>query len=202
MKKGFTLIEIMVVVAVVGILAVVTVLAINPVELLRQGRDGARVSDMSTLNKAISLYYSDAMNSPSTMFMGTSSVMYVSIPDQQATSSAGNQCTGLNLPSPPSGYTYHCASSSTYNHIDGTGWIPINFNSYSAGAVISKLPADPINATSSALYYTYASDGIGGYKLTAKLESQKYASLATGDGGIDSGKYEKGTNLTLLDIGM
>ncbi len=98
MKKGFTLIEIMVVVAVVGILAVVTVLAINPVELLRQGRDGARVSDMSTLNKAISLYYSDAMNSPSTMFMGTSSVMYVSIPDQQATSSAGNQCRGSISP--------------------------------------------------------------------------------------------------------
>ncbi len=36
---------------------------------------------MGTLNKAISLYYPDAMNNPSTLFMGTSSVIYVSVPD-------------------------------------------------------------------------------------------------------------------------
>jgi hypothetical protein len=43
MKKGFTLIEI------------ITVVALNPIELLRQGRDANRASDMNTLNKATSL---------------------------------------------------------------------------------------------------------------------------------------------------
>ena len=70
--------------------------------------------DMDTLNKAVSLYYSDAMNNPSTMFMGTSSVIYVSIPDPAATSTAGDQCQGLGLPAAPTGYTYQCATSSTY----------------------------------------------------------------------------------------
>ncbi len=196
-KKGFTLIELLVVIAIIAILAVVVVITINPAELLRQGRDATRVSDMGTINKAVSLYYQDAMASPSTMFMGTSSVIYVSVPDPTATAPAGNQCTGLGLPTPPTGYTYQCAASSTYMKVDGTGWIPINFNSYSAGSVISKLPVDPVNTTSTNLYYTYETDGIGGFKLTAFFESQKYASQMASDGGDDPELYEKGTNLAL-----
>ncbi len=197
MKKGFTLIELLVVIAIIAILAVVIVLTINPAELLRQGRDVTRVSDMGTLNKAASLYYQDAMNSPSTMFMGTSSVIYVSVPDPTAPAPAGNQCTGLGLPTPPTGYTYHCAASSTYMKVDGTGWVPINFNSYSAGTVISKLPTDPINTTSTNLYYTYETDGIGGFKVAAFFESQKDAPQMANDSGNDPELYEKGSNLAL-----
>ncbi len=197
MKKGFTLIELLVIIAIIAILAVVVVITINPAELLRQTRDATRVSDMGTINKVVSLYYQDAMASPSTMFMGTSSVIYVSIPDPTAPAPAGNQCTGLNLPAPPTGYTYHCAASSTYMKVDGTGWIPINFNSYSAGSVISKLPVDPVNTTSTNLYYTYENDGVGGFKVAAFFESQKYAPLMASDGGNDPELYEKGSNLAL-----
>ncbi|HUC31405.1 MAG TPA: LamG-like jellyroll fold domain-containing protein [Candidatus Paceibacterota bacterium] len=197
MKKGFTLVELLVVIAIIAILAVVVILTINPTELLRQGRDATRVSDMSTLNKAISLYYQDAMSKPSTMFMGTSSVVYVSVPDPTATSTAGDQCQGLSLPSLPTGFIYQCAASSTYMNTNGTGWIPINFNSYSAGAVISKLPVDPMNTTSTNLYYTYETDGIGGFKLAAFFESQKYAPQMASDGGTDPELYEKGSNLSL-----
>jgi prepilin-type N-terminal cleavage/methylation domain-containing protein len=200
-SKGFTLIELLVVVAIVAILAVVVVLTINPTELLRQGRDASRVSDMGTLNKAVSLYYQDAMNNPSTLFMGTSSVIYVSIPDTTtATSTAGDQCQGLGLPTAPTNFTYHCAASSTYTMTNGTGWIPINFNTYASsvtGAVISKLPVDPVNTTSTNLYYTYQTDGIGGFKVAAFFESQKDASLMTSDGGNDAELYEKGSNLAL-----
>lgn len=197
MKKGFTLIELLVVIAIIAILAVVIVLTINPAELLRQGRDATRVSDMGTINKAVSLYYQDAMNSPSTMFMGTSSVIYVSVPDPTASAPAGNNCSGLGLPTAPTGYTYHCAASSTYFKTDGTGWIPINFNSYSAGTVISKLPTDPVNTTSTNLYYTYETDGIGGFKVAAFFESQKDAPQMANDSGNDPELYEKGSNLAL-----
>jgi prepilin-type N-terminal cleavage/methylation domain-containing protein len=200
-SKGFTLIELLVVVAIIAILAIVVVLTINPTELLRQSRDTSRVSDMSTLNKAVSLYYQDAMNNPSTLFMGTSSVIYVSIPDTTtATSTAGDQCQGLGLPSLPTNFTYHCAASSTYTMTNGTGWIPINFNAYVssvAGSVISKLSVDPVNTTSTNLYYTYQTDGIGGFKVAAFFESQKDASLMASDGGNDAELYEKGSNLAL-----
>jgi len=200
MKKGFTLIELLAVIAVILILSVVVILAINPSELLKQGRDVTRISDMSTLNKAISLYYQDAMSNPTTLFMGTSSVIYVSVPDPQATSTAGNQCQGLGLPTAPNGFSYQCAPSSTYTKTDGTGWIPINFNSYlsgQGGSVISKLPVDPTNTTSTNLYYTYGADGIGGFKVASFLESQKDASQMEKDSGGDSELYEKGSNLTL-----
>jgi prepilin-type N-terminal cleavage/methylation domain-containing protein len=199
MKKGFSLIELLVVIAIVAILAVVVVLTLNPGELFRQGRDANRVSDMGTLNKAVSLYYQDARSSPNTMFMGTSSVIYVSIPDPTATI-AGNQCQGLGLPAAPTGYSYQCAATSTYTKTDGTGWIPINFTTYGSsviGSVISKLPVDPTNTTSTNLYYTYETDGIGGFKVSSFFESQKDAPLMASDGGNDAELYEKGTNLAL-----
>ncbi len=200
MKRGFTLIELLVTVGIIALLAIVVVVVINPAELLKQGRDVTRVSDMSTLTKAISLYYQDAMSNPNTLFMGTSSLVYVSVPDPAATSTAGDQCQGLGLPSAPSGTIYQCAPSSTYKKTDGTGWIPINFNSYlsgQGGSIISTLPTDPKNATSTNFYYTYTTDGIGGFKLAAYLESQKYSPQMTTDGGIDPLTYEKGTNLAL-----
>lgn len=201
MKKGFTLVEILIAVAIISILGVVVILTINPAELLRQGRDVTRISDMSTLNKAISLYYQDAMSNPNTLFMGTSSVIYVSVPDPSATSTAGDQCQGLGLPSLASStLSYHCAETSTYTRTDGTGWIPINFNSYlsgQGGSVISKIPVDPTNATSTNFYYTYETDGLAGYKVTSFLESQKYASQMANDSGDDPELYEKGTNLLL-----
>lgn len=137
------------------------------------------------------------MNSPSTLFMGTSSVIYVSVPDPIAPAPAGNNCSGLGLPTAPTNFTYHCAASSTYMKTDGTGWLPINFNSYAAGSVISKLPVDPTNTTSTNLYYTYETDGVGGFQVAAFFESQKEAPLMPSNSGIDAGLYEKGSNLTL-----
>jgi len=196
MKKGFTIIELLVVVAIVSIIAIVVVLTLNPPDLFRQARDTSRISDMGTLNKAISLYYQDAMSSPSTMFMGTSSIIYISVPDPTA-GVGGNQCQGLGLPAAPTGYTYQCAASSTYMKTNGTGWIPINFGSYVAGSVISKLPVDPTNTTSTNFYYTYVTDGIGGFKVAAFLESLKDAPQMAKDGGNDPALYEKGSNLAL-----
>ena len=58
-KKGFTLVELLVVVAILGILMVAVVLAINPVEIMKKGRDSTRLSDMDTLRKAVDLAVAD-----------------------------------------------------------------------------------------------------------------------------------------------
>ncbi len=56
---GFTLVELLVVVAILGILMAAVVLAINPVEMMRKSRDSNRLSDMDTVRKAIDLAVAD-----------------------------------------------------------------------------------------------------------------------------------------------
>ncbi len=53
-KKGFTLVEIVIVIAIIGILAAVTVVALKPAEIFANGRNSRRVSDVSSLRTAVS----------------------------------------------------------------------------------------------------------------------------------------------------
>ncbi len=54
-NKGFTLIELMVVIAVIAVLAGALMLAINPNSIVQKGRDAKRIQDIDTLAKAINL---------------------------------------------------------------------------------------------------------------------------------------------------
>jgi prepilin-type N-terminal cleavage/methylation domain-containing protein len=206
MRRGFTLIELLVVIAILAILAVVVVLTLNPAELLRQGRDANRVSDMSTLNEAVNLYDTD-QGGASGYLLGSPNSVYVSIPDPNATTTAGTNCSSLGLPTLPSTYTYHCAGPNYYRKVNGTGWIPVNFSNISAGSPLSSLPVDPINSSSSRLYYTYTTNGTQ-FEVTAAMESAKYGvggsnDQISGDGGPLATVYEKGSQLGLepLDYG-
>lgn len=168
-SSAFTLIELLIVIAIIAILAIVVVLVLNPIQIFYQSRDSNRLSDLATMNEAIGVYLA---SSPSAS-LGNSSTTYISIPDPTATSTAGDQCQGLNLPALPTGWIYQCAASSTYRKTDGTGWIPINFQGSPLGSPIGSLPIDPTNQTSSGLYYTYTTNG-SQYEITSLLESSKY----------------------------
>ena len=191
-RKGFTLIELLIVVGIVAIISTVLVAAINPAEMLRKARDSTRLSDMNTLSKALSLFEVDQ----SEAFMGTSSVMYVSLADSSST------CGNLGLPSLPSGWTYNCVTASRLYNIDGTGWIPVNFNTLSFSAPLSDLPVDPTNTTSSGFYYRYVA---GSWELNSVFEAseRRYGgskSVVDGDGGDNAAVYEVGSSLTVSPL--
>jgi len=197
--SAFTLIELLVVIAIIAILSIVVILVLNPSQLLAQGRDTNRISDLATLNTALGLYAAQGGTA-----LGSSSVVYVSIADPLATSTAGDQCQGLGLISLPYGYSYQCASPSNYRNVNGSGWIPVNFSSIPGGSPFGSLPIDPTNASSSRLYYTYTTNGTQ-YEVTSPMESQKYGlggsnDAVSTDGGTDAYLLEKGSNLALLPI--
>ncbi len=185
MRSSFTLIELLIVIAIIAVLAVVVVLVLNPAELLKQARDGNRLSDIDTLNKALGIYVTDTLGASS---LGDTALTYLSLIDPAATTTAGTDCASLGF---PSGY-FHCAASSTQRKVDGTGWLPVNFTGVSSGSPVGQLPADPVNTSSTGLYYSYF-PGSGTFKLVARAESQKYLTQA----GANSQMFQSGNNLSL-----
>jgi prepilin-type N-terminal cleavage/methylation domain-containing protein len=63
-EKGFTLIEILIVVAIIGILASVVLVGLGPVQ--KQGRDARRVSDLRQVQNGLELYFNKNGSYPPT----------------------------------------------------------------------------------------------------------------------------------------
>lgn len=57
--KGFTLIEILVVIALIAILATITIIAINPTKHFRDARNSQRSSDVNQILNAVTQYTSE-----------------------------------------------------------------------------------------------------------------------------------------------
>lgn len=64
LSKGFTLIEILIVVVLLGILAVAVLSAINPIEQIRKARDSGRKSDAAELLNSYERYYTTFQEYP------------------------------------------------------------------------------------------------------------------------------------------
>ncbi len=184
-SQSFTLIELLVVIGVLAVLALAVLISLNPQELIKQARDSKRISDLASINKALSWLLADCPN----CFFGTSSIVYVSIPD------TSSNCSNLNLPPLPPGYQYRCVTQENLRKIDGNGWIPVNFKQFSAGSSLSSLPVDPINNAQTGEYYTYVTGG--SWSLASLLTSKKYQETSRKNGEFDPERYVIGTNLNL-----
>lgn len=128
-KKGFTLVELMVVLTIISIIFAILFVLVDPTELVRRGRDDNRLEDMSNIQKAINIALQDAGD-------GVGGVL----------------CN--NQEPPCEGFSD--SSDSSNRSIDGTGWVKINFSTQS-NIAISTLPVDPVN--NSTFRYSYKSDG-------------------------------------------
>jgi prepilin-type N-terminal cleavage/methylation domain-containing protein len=63
-QTGFTIVELLIVIVVIGILAAITIAAFNGVQ--QRTRDTRRLSDIQTVHKALQLYYADNGSYPVT----------------------------------------------------------------------------------------------------------------------------------------
>lgn len=56
-RKGFTIVELLIVIVVIGILAAITIIAYNGIQT--RARDAKRTADISSIQKAVELYKAD-----------------------------------------------------------------------------------------------------------------------------------------------
>lgn len=211
---GFTLLELLIVVSIIAILSVALVLVLDPAETLKKSRDAQRMSDMSTMKTAIALYVTSTTTpylggvSANTTCKATPTGAYVSGDDVFYSLAGANTITDATIdggttsvPDP--------MNVATPALTDGTGWIPVSFDSLTGGSPISNLPVDPVNTisdlanvASSDLVYRYACSVTPlAFEINAQLESTAYTSAdnkKTADGGNNSNFYEIGTNLKIL----
>jgi prepilin-type N-terminal cleavage/methylation domain-containing protein len=183
-QKGFTLLELLIVIAILAVLATVAVLVINPVEYLRQARDSQRINDLAAVKGALDLYTS-ATTSPD---LGACPAGAVAA-----------RCSFAGGTSPFTSVTAACGAGTVGTGVDGNtaNWVDVNFASLSGGSPLPKLPVDPSN--SATYFYAYACNETSmTYELDANLESVKFVGMEASDGGnAAAGWYEVGTNLAL-----
>lgn len=172
MKKGFTLLELLIVIGILAILTTIVTVVLNPAQLLAQARDSQRLADLKSVNSALGLFVASA--SSTTSFAATSTVTY-----------GGVTC-------PFSQFSATCATNSSTT-VAGLGWVAVNFGDIPSGAPLAKLPIDPSNGAT--YYYAYAgSSSTLTWELDAKLESAKYSPMEGTDGGNKPDFYEIGTD--------
>lgn len=193
MKKsahGFTLVELLVVIAIIAVLAAVVVLIVNPVEITKRSRDATRLADLVSLQSSINVAMQENANISALLCPG---------------GAAGAYCTGRT----------HDGTATVANaaKADGTGWVKINLAGQSTVSIAS-LPMDPSNsATTHYMYCSYvptAAQVTAGqtaeWEIEAVLESDKYAGAPpngedkdANDGGNTATRYEIGSDLNLVE---
>lgn len=224
---GFTLLELLIVIAIIAILSIALVFMLNPAETLKKARDAQRISDLKTVKTALGIMLT-ASSTPNldsgvaTCFTTTAGaasaqkIAYSSSPTVFTgnTSNAGSDATVSNFAASSGVVT--AASSGVAGKVDGTGWIPVNLKALTGGTPISSFPVDPINtiasvsaATSTDYVYRYACQNLSLtagkpsyiFEIDASLESNAYTvedDKRSKDGGDNASYYEAGNSLNLL----
>ncbi|OHB20970.1 MAG: hypothetical protein A2939_02535 [Parcubacteria group bacterium RIFCSPLOWO2_01_FULL_48_18] len=195
-KSGFTLLELLIVIAILAILAAAAVVVLNPAELLRRARDSERITDIANTRNALNLYLT-TVGTPDLDGSSSCPTNYFTALAQNDTTSSAN----LNLAA--------LVQTTTGTRVtDGTGWIPVNLNNTAGGSPLSALPVDPRNAVdvctggtgqNDCIYYYACSQGSSTYELGANMESTEYgvsggSDIENTDGGNSTNWYEVGND--------
>lgn len=202
-ESGFTLLELLIVIAIIAILAIALVFMLNPAETLKKARDAQRISDLKSVKTALGIMLT-ASSTPSLDNFGT--ICTTSTTPAGVTTLAaapkikysadvtptlgGTLTAGSDSAFTPWVSTSGSPAGATAGKVDGTGWIPVSLKSLTGGTPISSFPVDPINsitttAGTSDLVYRYAcqngttaSVGSGKpayvFEINAVLESNAY----------------------------
>lgn len=175
-NKGFTLLELLIVIAIIAILSIALVFMLNPAETLKKARDAQRISDLKSVKTALGIMLTASSTPSLDNFLPTATAVCLT-----ATTWAGattlstapkirysaNVAPTLTAATPASDAAstatafVSAASGATAGKVDGTGWIPVSLKALTGGTPISSFPVDPVNsvgaaATVSDLVYRYA----------------------------------------------
>jgi prepilin-type N-terminal cleavage/methylation domain-containing protein len=141
-QKGFTLIEVLLVVAIIAILAGIVIIAINPSKQLADSRNGQRSADVATILNGVYQYAVDNSSTPSTItttateVCATGSASCTGLIDLGVLTAAGKYA--VSLPKDPQ-CTTTCAANGTGYRIskDANGRIIVSAPSAELGKTIS-----------------------------------------------------------------
>ena len=178
-ESGFTLLELLIVIAIIAILSIALVFMLNPAETLKKARDAQRISDLKSVKTALGIMLT-ASSTPSldnfgaichttTTWGGATTlntdpqIAYSIDSGTPPTLAAGTYTAGADAAN--SAYTAVTAASvrtgTSAGKVDGTGWIPVSLKGLTGGTPIASFPVDPVNtvvssATTTDLVYRYA----------------------------------------------
>ena len=221
-QKGFTLLELLIVISIIAILSVALILVLNPAETLRKSRDTQRISDLATLKTALGIY-TTTITTPILGDAGANTMCKTTNANGGGGTYASGDKIAYSVASDVTSITdttldaqtvvvdYQVTAANLTN-TDGTGWLPVNLASVSGGSPLSGLPIDPTNTVadgtavaSTDLVYRYACNATNlTWEIDAQLESTAFTvddNRKTKDGGNNSNFYEVGTNLKILGTG-
>jgi prepilin-type N-terminal cleavage/methylation domain-containing protein len=202
MKKGFTLTELLIVLAGLGILFGVISTTLKPFDIFKASRDAQRINDLNKINAAIKEYIILSKNPDldgpyysNTGYDEASSTIFISVPnDKESTSTFTDKNNKV--------WIVNQVPSSKLLKIDGSGWLPVNLKELKSPA-LSIYPVDPINSLSQKYFYSYVfKRETKVFELNCNLESEKYKyggkeDKTSTDGGDDPYIYEVGSILTI-----
>ncbi len=221
-EGGFTLLELLIVIAIIAILSIALVFMLNPAETLKKARDAQRISDLKTIKTALGVM----LTSTSTPRLDTAAnplcltdtvgatqtgrIAYSAFAAAITTGTVAGSDTTLAFNA-----TATSSAVATAGKVDGTGWIPVNLKALTSGSPISAFPVDPVNtvsatAASTDLAYRYACQNgtptgttkpAFVFEINAQLESNAFTSeddKRANDGGDNASYFETGNSLNLL----
>lgn len=169
--RGFTLIELLVVIGIIGILAVLVLLAINPQELQKKSRDSQRLSDLTSLGKALD----STLDSGGGPLQGTTIVPFVADSSGARTAASSANYIGVDVAN------YLSILPDDPEHLAGSGQL-------------TTISDGTTQISRDSMRYFFASDGVY-YEINAYFESLENNKkvIYSGDGGDSTTRYEVGT---------
>ena len=145
--RGFTLIEILVVIGIIAILAAIVIIAINPARQFAQARNTQRESNVSTILNAIGQNIAD--------YKGTF-----------GGSKSSDTCNGVSIP------TVDPMSPSGGTDI-GTNSGLVDLSCLAPTYIASSIPMDPHDGQTGDTKYTVQVDNSGRYSVCAPEHKEK-----------------------------